>query len=439
MKPTVNTNLILALALTSLCGTMHAQDSIRGSASVEPHAGEWKTWIIPSGQAYRLPPPPGLTQTREELDTVRHAVVMVDQKTLERVKHWDAGSPAYRWIDLLEKRINAGTPTTAHPHRPLTYVAMAIYDATVAAWDSKYAHNRPRPTALDPDLRALVEVPNSPSYPSEHAAAAAAAAGVLSWFLPGEASAFQAMAEEAGRSRVLAGVQYPSDVAAGMELGRQVAQAVIARAAADGYTTAWGGAVPTGKCKWTGVNPGNASATGWKPILMSWPGELRPAAPPDCESVEIKAEVGAVKSYQRTFNSNMKAYYWQSPEGRETWNFTVASRWMFEDGMDRNAPRAARAYALIAAAHYETIVPLVASPNFPSYPSNHSSFSWGRAEILAYLFPGRAETARAQAHEAGESRIWAGIHYAVDLAAGKTLGAAVARKFIEWAERDGSK
>jgi membrane-associated phospholipid phosphatase len=269
------------------------------------------------------------------------------------------------------------------------------------------------------------------------------------------------MAEEAGLSRVMAGVQFPSDHSAGMELGRRVAQAVIARAAADGYTTAWTGTVPTGPCMWTGTNPGNAAATGWKPLLLSWPGQLRPGPPPGCESAEIKAEVAAVKAYPRTFNSNMKAYYWQGPEGRETWNFVAASKWMFEDGLYRNAPRATRIYALLAAAHYDAFIasqdakfaywyirphqldsgisPLFAVPNFPSYPSNHSTFSWSRAEMLAYLFPTRAEAAKAQAQEAAESRIWAGIHYPVDSAAGKALGTSVARKFIEMAEKDGSQ
>ena len=86
----------------------------------------------------------------------------------------------------------------------------------------------------DHKLRTSVEVPNSPSYPSEHAAAAQAAASVLAYLLPGEAQTFQAMADEAGGSRVQAGVQFPSDYYAGAELGRKVAQQVIAKAKADG-------------------------------------------------------------------------------------------------------------------------------------------------------------------------------------------------------------
>ena len=77
-------------------------------------------------------------------------------------------------------------------------------------------------------------------------------------------------------------------------------------------------------------------------------------------------------------------------------------------------------------------------PNFPSYPSNHSTFSATRAEILAYLFPDRADFIRAVGKEAGDSRIWAGIHFEMDNVAGVKLGRSVAGVFINWAENDGS-
>jgi membrane-associated phospholipid phosphatase len=455
--------LSLTFAIAVLCGSaeVSAQNRPGTTCSIEPQAGKWKTWMIPSGQVYRVPPPPDPATTRAELIWLRGVTADLDKSAVGQVRHWDAGPPVYRWMELLEKRINAGQPLTAHPHRVLTYVALAMYDATIAAWDSKYAYNRPRPSELDAGVRTMVAVPDSPSYPSEHAAAAAAAAGVLSWFFPDQSATYRAMAEEAARSRLFAGVQYPSDYAAGMELGRQVAQKVIEHIAADGYTVTWNGSVPAGKCMWTGTNPGNAAATTWKPLLLASAGEFRPSAPPDCESAQMKEEAAAVKSFQRTFNTNQIAYYWQSPEGRETRPFLLAERWMFEYKLERNPPRAARIYALISAAHYDTfiasqdakftywylrphqsdsgITPLFAVPNFPSYPSNHSTFSWSRAAILSYLFPTRTEEAQAMAHEAGESRVWAGIHFPTDLQAGLNLGRSVAQKFIAWAKNDGSE
>ena len=59
--------------------------------------------------------------------------------------------------------------------------------------------------------------------------------------------------------------------------------------------------------------------------------------------------------------------------------------------------------------------------------------------MLAYLFPTRADFIRAIGKEAGDSRIWAGIHYQMDNAAGVALGKAVAGVFIDFARNDGSQ
>jgi membrane-associated phospholipid phosphatase len=85
------------------------------------------------------------------------------------------------------------------------------------------------------------------------------------------------------------------------------------------------------------------------------------------------------------------------------------------------------------------IIPLFSVPNFPSYPSNHSTFSAARSEVLAYLFPTRADFIRAVGKEGGDSRIWAGIHYPMDSLAGVQLGKSAAGVFLLWAQSDGSQ
>jgi hypothetical protein len=60
-----------------------------------------------------------------------------------------------------------------------------------------------------------------------------------------------------------------------------------------------------------------------------------------------------------------------------------------------------------------SITPLFPVPPFPSYPSNHSTLSTARCEVLAYLFPAHAQFIRTVGKEAGDSRIWAGIHYEI--------------------------
>ena len=435
-----------------------------GQAPIEPNAGSWKTWVISSARDYRVPPPPDAGTTAGELKWLKDFTAQKDPAIQQQITFWDAGSPAYRWIDLISSRYLNGQPVTAYPHRLYTYVAMAMYDATVAAWDSKYTYNRPRPSQADPTLKTALPVPNSPSYPSEHAAVAAAAAEVLAYFLPDEADSFRSMAEEAARSRLSAGLQYPTDYFAGLDLGKRVAAAVIQKAQADGSDGVWSGTVPTGTCLWTGTNPGNVTATAWKPILLSAPGEFRSAPPPACDSDIMKQQVAQVRDFPRgvtAFTTNYKAFYWQSPEGLQTWPYVYANKWMTEDRLDQNPPRAARIYALIAASFFDSFIAsqdgkftywylrpfqldpgvttLFPTPNFPSYPSNHATFSTTRSEILAYLFPLHADFIRAVGKEGGDSRIWAGIHYQIDLDSGRALGLSVAQKFINWANSDGSQ
>jgi membrane-associated phospholipid phosphatase len=343
-----------------------------------------------------------------------------------------------------------------------------MYDATIAAWDSKYAYKRPRPAETDPTLPARLATPHSPSYPSDFAATAFAAAGVLAYFFPNEASSFQIMAQEAGESRLYAGVEFPSDYSAGAELGRRVAAQVIERAKTDGADAAWTGTVPTGKCNWinaAGATPVYVTAPGWKPFLLSSASEFRPPPPPACDSPEAAGYLAEVRNFPRSpataFLPLQRAVYWQSLEGVNFFHFVIANRWIFEDKLDQNPPRAARVYSMIANVYYDalianhdakytywyirpsqldpTIAPSIPVPNHPSYPSNHAALTTARMEVLAYLFPQHADEARAIAVEAGESRIWGGIHYRSDLDAGYPLGRAVAQKYIAWASADDTK
>jgi membrane-associated phospholipid phosphatase len=428
---------------------------------VEPTAGTWKTWVLSSGSEFRVPPPPDASATQRELAWVKDAVSLQDPRITDQVQFWDAGSPGYRWIENLVDRSLAESFGTVSSLRAYPYVAIAIYDATIAAWDSKYAYNRARPAALDPSLTARLATPNSPSYPSEHAAVAAAAAGVLAYFFPNETVSLNARAEEAARSRLYAGLQYPSDNLAGLDLGRKVAARVIERAKADNSNAVWTGTVPVGPGLWIGTNPGNVTATNWRTFVLSSASEFRPPEPPAYNSPQMIAETAEVKNFPRTFNTTQKAFFWQSPEGRESWFWTYASKRLFETKLDQNPPRAARAYALLGVSLFDSwtasqdgkftywyirppqldtsIVPVFPAPNFPSYPSNHSTITTARTEVLAYLFPREAAYIRAVGKEAGDSRIWAGIHFPIDNVAGVTLGTAVAQKVIAWAQTDGSQ
>jgi membrane-associated phospholipid phosphatase len=57
---------------------------------------------------------------------------------------------------------------------------------------------------------------------------------VLGHLFPREATRYQGWAQEFGESRIWAGIHFRSDVEAGWELGRHVAEVVIERARRDG-------------------------------------------------------------------------------------------------------------------------------------------------------------------------------------------------------------
>jgi membrane-associated phospholipid phosphatase len=95
---------------------------------------------------------------------------------------------------------------------------------------------------------AISTEPGDVSYPSEHAAIAGAASAMLAHLYPGDTAALQAQAEQAAFSRLQAGVNYRSDIEAGLALGRAVAARVIARRAlTDGSAAVWDAVAQPGR------------------------------------------------------------------------------------------------------------------------------------------------------------------------------------------------
>src|ERR1035437_9783784 len=84
---------------------------------IEPNAGNWRTWVISSGKDYRVPPPPGQRETKDELRALKTLIRHNDAQAQQQIEFWDAGAPAYRWIDLLNSRALAGTSLTAYSQR----------------------------------------------------------------------------------------------------------------------------------------------------------------------------------------------------------------------------------------------------------------------------------------------------------------------------------
>ena len=411
--------------------------------------------FVASRDEVRLPAPPDRLSTEVELAELKRLAGERSATSAGRAAYWATGGSAYRWNAVAaDEMISRGIPTPAAA-RHMALVHAAVHDAVVIAFERKSVHNRARPSDQDKDLKTSLVTPSSPSYPSEHAAAAGAASEVLAALFPDKADAFRAMADEAGRSRSIAGVSFPSDVVAGLALGRTVGGKAVERGTADRFDAKWTGSVPVTPGSWTGTNPILPLAGTWKTWLIASGDALRPAPPVAYDSAETKAELAELKAIQRTPAMTSHAWFWEwgagGFRGWHLWN-EQTSRKVLEYGLAERPPEAARAFALASFAVHDAVVacwdakyaywsmrpfqvdpelkPLFAAPNHPSYPAAHACISTAAGHTLAGLFPRDAEALRALAKQAADARMWAGIHYPSDVEAGRVIGEAVAKHAV---------
>src|SRR5260370_41601152 len=69
------TVLSLALGLTLF--------ALSTSAQIEPNAGQWKTWVLTSGSQCRLPAPPALHESKEEIEALEKLAAQLDTAALD--------------------------------------------------------------------------------------------------------------------------------------------------------------------------------------------------------------------------------------------------------------------------------------------------------------------------------------------------------------------
>jgi membrane-associated phospholipid phosphatase len=438
----------LALIALSLVVVSHAAARDR-NAPPAPRAEGWLAASIVELKAASPTP-----NVKSELAEVKRLAAGRNAADVERIRWWSVGGPAYRWNELAVAAMLDDFVTLPLAARNLALVQAAVDDAIAAAAVGKQASKRPRPRAADPSIAVAVQTPVGSSYPSDYAAAAAAASEVLGYLFPARAGDFAAKAEEAMRSRVLAGVEYPSDLAAGREIGRKAAALAIARGKADGSDAKWTGTVPQGPGKWLGTNPIAPMAGTWRPWVLARGNELRPPEPPAYDSEKGKADLAELKNFARTPRTNHRATYWEVFGGARAhalWNETARMK-ILEYGDAFDAEASARVLAMVNIAlldsaiacwdakfaywqmrpshfdpEFKTVFP---PPNHPSYPAAHGCLSTAAATVLAAAFPRDREQLLAHGKEAAEARVWAGIHTRSDIDVGQDIGRKVAEKVL---------
>ena len=446
--------IILTPALLAVMASAASGDA----TSDGPRVAQWKTWVLASGAEIPVAAPPTETsdQTKTELAELRQLQNERSPMANTAIQYYNAVPATQRWHDLAFALARVEKQSPNRQARLATILHTAMHDAVIVTWTAKYQFNRKPPHQLAPDVTQAIIISGTvpaaePSYPSEHAAIAGAAAGILTAFFPKEAANLKATAAESGQTRLLMGANYRSDVDAGLAVGQAVAHKALARAAADGSDATWTGTVPTGPGLWVGKDPLEPLQGKWKPLLMARGDQFRPGPPPAFGSVEFQEELALLKRInsdptpsQRAIATNFAA---------KGLDFIWEPAYVLARHERLSVPREVRLLAPIAALQWDayiaahdakyvywtlrpnmadrTIVPLIPVPNHPAYVSNAAILASAAAELVAYMYPADAARWRYLGEEAGLSRIYGGIHYPSDERVGNQMGKSIGALAIE--------
>jgi len=172
-----------------------------------PKVGQWKTWVLTSSTDIQVPAPPAETsdQTKTELAELRQLQQERSPSTNTAIQYYNAVPATQRWHDLAFALARAEKQSPNRQARLAGILHTALHDAVVVTWAAKYRFNRKPPTQMAPDLTFVVPITGAlpvsePSYPSEHAALAGTAVGILTAFFPKEEGNLKAIAAEVGQT-----------------------------------------------------------------------------------------------------------------------------------------------------------------------------------------------------------------------------------------------
>lgn len=300
-------------------------------------------------------------------------------------------------------------------------------------------------------------------YEARRGAVAGASAAILSYLFPDAAAALESQVASDGAAGP--GGTHPH-FTRGVAAGRAMSARMVDWASHDGFSVPWNRQPfpdPLGG-GWIGVAgaaPAGFQYPAMKPYYLTTQKQFRPPPPPARGSPEFLANLNAVRDAMnaRTPADIAMANFWNLSNGTITalgyWNERAAD-YIAAANLDERA--ASHIFALMNSAaldaligcwdakyHYMYLRPSMADttitrvpgvpgfpynlPNHPSYPSGHSCVSSSAARVIEAYFPEQTANLEAQVAEAGRSRVVGGIHYPIDVAAGQTLGRAVA----DWA------
>lgn len=207
-----------------------------------PLFGRVKSFLMDSLKivSSRPAPPPYVHSEKfqKELAEVKY---YSEHPTAERtriIQFWADGAGTYtppgHWNAIATEAFVQKGFSEVRWARNMALLNMAMMDAAICCWDTKFFYFTPRPSQVDPSIKTLTGVPNFPSFTSGHSTFSGAASTVLSYLLPEKAAAYQAMAAEASMSRLYGALHYRSDCETGLIMGRDIGNNAVVRAQTDG-------------------------------------------------------------------------------------------------------------------------------------------------------------------------------------------------------------
>jgi len=184
-----------------------------------------RPFYLKSGDQFRPGPPPafGSPAYLAALAEVRQ---FSDHRTADQLRiaeFWAMPTVAAFWNEEGTKLIARDRLDEERAARVLALMHTATMDANIACHDAKYTYWLIRPYRADSAITTPIPRPQHPSYPSNHACVSGTSAYVLGALFRGDADRLAALADEAGESRLYAGIHYRFDKDAGLHIARQVA------------------------------------------------------------------------------------------------------------------------------------------------------------------------------------------------------------------------
>ncbi|MBY0434367.1 MAG: phosphatase PAP2 family protein [Cyclobacteriaceae bacterium] len=163
-----------------------------------PNFGKVLAWNLSASQIVaerpQAPPSTSSEAMKTELAEVKKYADNATREELAIVYKWADGAGTYappgHWNDIASEYISKANFSEVRAARAFALLNMAMHDAAVGCWETKYFYFNPRPTQLDPSIRTKTGLPNFPAYTSGHSTFSFAAASVLSYLFPEQATFF---------------------------------------------------------------------------------------------------------------------------------------------------------------------------------------------------------------------------------------------------------